>query len=178
MPKWDKVCLNCTISAPNGSTLQSPQVQYWPALLWDERMLPVPLETDSNTADRRSSAEETGPIVFAICKTISGNFKRKERINKASLSLLKQTILWRKTCADLSKVGVSNGSASYHLQMFQKRVIGCYWKVISTHLREKILGTKQILSDSPSCMPSQLLATPEHCLIGVQTLLEQEVPPF
>jgi len=53
-------------------------------------MLAVALETDSNTVDRSSSAEEIGPIVFAICKMISGNFKGKERINKTSFSLLKQ----------------------------------------------------------------------------------------
>lgn len=42
-------------------------------------MLAVALKTDSNTVDRSSSAEEGGPIVFAIRKMISGNFKRKEK---------------------------------------------------------------------------------------------------
>lgn len=45
-------------------------------------MLAVALETDSNTVDRSSSPEEIGPLVFAICKMISGYFKRKERISK------------------------------------------------------------------------------------------------
>lgn len=85
-------------------------------------MLAVPLDTDSNTVERRSSAEEIGPIVFAICKMISGNFKGKERINKTSFSISKQISLQRWACADLSDVGVSNSSASFlFVQMFQKR---------------------------------------------------------
>lgn len=74
-------------------------------------MLAVALAMDSNTVDRSSSAEEIGPVVFAICKMVSGNFQRKERISKTSFSLLKQINLQRKTCAELSKVGVSSSTA-------------------------------------------------------------------
>lgn len=71
-PKWH----HC-----KSGILQRYQVKYWPGVARDDSMLAVALETDSNTADRSSSAEEIHPIVFPICKMISGNFKRKkERI--------------------------------------------------------------------------------------------------
>lgn len=113
-PKWH----HC-----KSGILQRYQVKHWPGVVRDDSMVAVALETDSNIADRSSSAEEIGPVVFPICKMISGNFKRKrERMDKISFSLLKQRNLQRKTCADLSKVGVNNNSASFLLvQMFQKR---------------------------------------------------------
>lgn len=165
--------------SPKWQHFAEAPVQYWPALLRDEWMLPVLLETDSNTADRSSSAEETGPTVFAICKMVSGNFKRKEKINKASLPFKTNQFAEKDLWKTLAKQGLVTFQSHPIVQMFQKRVIGCYWKVIGTHLRGKKWGTKQILSDASSSMPSQLLATPEHCLIGacVQPLLEQWVPP-
>lgn len=164
----EKVCLNCTIRAPNGTFLRH-QVKYRPGPVRDESMLDVPLETESNTVERSSSAEHSGPIVCAICKMISGNFKgkerRRERINKASFSISKQINLQRQRCADLSKAGARNGSAAFlFVQVFQKRRVN--WLLLKGHnsisSKGEKLETKQILSDSPSGFPSRLLATPEH----------------
>lgn len=160
-PKWH----HCELG-----TLHRYHVKYWPGLARGDSMLAVALETDSNTVDRSSSAEEISPIVFAICKMISGNFKGKNRINKTSFSLLKKLNLQRKTCADLSKAGVSKSSASFlYVQIFQKRRVNWLLLKGQQHMFEgkKKRETKQILSDPPSRMPSQLLAMPEYCPIGV-----------
>lgn len=71
-----KVSLNCKSGT---LTLHRHQVKHSPDVVRCGSMLAVALKTDSNTVDRSSSAEEGGPIVFAICKMISGNFKRKEK---------------------------------------------------------------------------------------------------
>lgn len=173
-PKWH----HC-----KSGTLHRYEVRYWPGLVRDDSTVAVALEIDSNTVDRSSSAEEIGAIVFAICKMVSGNFKRKERINKTYFSLLKQINLQRKTCADLSKVEISNSSASFlFVQMFQKRRVNWLLLKGQQHMFE---GGKKIRNKAHSEWFSLLyalsaLAIPQHYLIGVcvQTLLHQWVPPF
>lgn len=55
------------------------QVKHSPGLTRGGSVLAVALETDSNTVARSSLAEEIVLTVFAICKMISWNFKRKAK---------------------------------------------------------------------------------------------------